>query len=582
MLEQLDVPILGSANLDDDGSYGFVNDNVEDYITLDVDGLDVAIFGLTNPRVYRYELPTNIEGLSFFPATMTAQSLVPTILADEDPDLLIGLTHVGYQPYGGEFDSDQLVAEGVAGIDVIVGGHSHTRLDPAVMVTSDVNPEGTLVGHAYKYAQYLGKINVGFTGNMTDGYEIVLREGYLLPAGDVDPDPDLTTYLEPFVGALDAYTGQEIGQTTAPVDALEAYTEETSGANVQCDAAVFELAQHGIDVDFHLSGAMSNRKVADDATQANPVTLTIADMYTLMPYENSLVAMSMNGPQIKRVLERAYRNYYYFKYVEDYGGYSHYTTCMLDINEGGVITYKDRYPALPDGDNVQSLVFNGTSVDFTDADTYYNVSTVNYLAAGSCNFNDDGVTIWPLDQITADTQYYVRDSVITYITDMGTISPQVEGRLQWTYNRRPSNGTVTPSSGSGPAGVTTYFNTTWSDPDGWEDLKHVYFHIGASASLYRNVTLMYNVHNNKLWMRSDDGSTWLGGYAPWSDNVIENLQAKVFCVQSRAEGSGDTLTVTWAIKFKAAFRGVKKTGLKCKDLYKANSKGAWMGTWNVY
>ncbi len=54
---------------------------------------------------------------------------------------------------------------------------------------------------------------------------------------------------------------------------------------------------------------------------------------------------------------------------------------------------------------------------------------MDFLAAGSCQFNDDGVTRWPLDQITADTQYYVRDSVIDYVTAMGTISPQIEGRL---------------------------------------------------------------------------------------------------------------------------------------------------------
>ena len=34
-----------------------------------------------------------------------------------------------------------------------------------------------------------------------------------------------------------------------------------------------------------------------------------------MPYENSLVVLSMNGPQLKAVLERGYRNYYYYKYV---------------------------------------------------------------------------------------------------------------------------------------------------------------------------------------------------------------------------------------------------------------------------
>ena len=60
---------------------------------------------------------------------------------------------------------------------------------------------------------------------------------------------------------------------------------------------------------------------------------------------------------------------------------------------------------------------------------YYQVSTVNYLAAGSCNFNDGGVSLWPLDQIVNDTQFYVRDAVIDYITAMGTVSPAIEGRL---------------------------------------------------------------------------------------------------------------------------------------------------------
>jgi hypothetical protein len=93
---------------------------------------------------------------------------------------------------------------------------------------------------------------------------------------------------------------------------------------------------------------------------------------------------------------------------------------------------------------------------------------------------------------------------------------------------------------------------------------------------------MYDVRNNKLWMRSDDGTAWMGGYAPWSNNTIENRQAKVYCLLTRDEGSGDTLSVRWAIKFKSDFRGVKKTGLKCTDLYNARAKGAWMGTWNIY
>ncbi len=427
MLGQLNFPILGTINLDDDGSYGFINEHVQDYVNLDVDGLKITIFGLTNPRVYRYELPTNIPGLTFHSALDTGWAAVPEIIAAENPDLLVGLTHIGYSPYGDEIDSDLLLAEGVAGIDVIIGGHSHTTLDPAVIVSSDINPEGTLIAQARRYSGYLGKVNVGFIGG-----EMVLREGYLIPTSEATSDAELGAYLARFLAEIDAYNATEIGQTEVPIDALEAYTQETNGANLQADSAVWELAdKEGVTVDIHLSGAMSNRIVAEDATPANPVTLTKGDMFTLMPYENSLVVLSMNGPQIKEILERGYRNYWYYKYDPDYGGYSHYTTCFLATDAGNQITYNDPGPGTPpDGNNVISLTIEGVPVDFSDAGTYYMVSTVNYLAAGSCNFNDAGETIWPLGQIEHDTQLYVRDSVINYVNaQAGPIAPAIEGRL---------------------------------------------------------------------------------------------------------------------------------------------------------
>jgi 5'-nucleotidase len=431
MLGQVDFPLLGTANMDDDGSYGFINDNVDDYITLDVNGKRVVILGFTNSRIYRYELPTNIPGMTFYLAYEEAPNLVPTVIADEDPDLMVGLTHLGFSPYGDEVDSDTLIAETVAGFDVIIGGHSHTELDPAVMVSDpDNNPEGTLVAQARRYAGFLGKVNVGFIGD-----EIVLREGYLIPTSEATPDPALEAYLAPYIAEIDAYNATEIGETEVPIDSLEAYTEETNGANLQADSAVWELNdKSGVSVDIHLSGAMSNRLIAEGATPAVPVTLTKGDMFNLMPYENSLVVFEMTGAQIKQILERSYRNYWYYKYKDDYGGYSHYTTCALATDAGNVITYSDPGELVPpDGQNVVSLAIDGFDVDFEDETIFYNVSTVNYVAAGSCNFNDDGVTLWPLDQITHDTQLYVRDSVINYVeAQTEPIAPAIEGRLVFT------------------------------------------------------------------------------------------------------------------------------------------------------
>jgi hypothetical protein len=149
-------------------------------------------------------------------------------------------------------------------------------------------------------------------------------------------------------------------------------------------------------------------------------------------------------------------------------------------------------------------------------------------------------------------------------------------------NRAPTLGTVTPSSGSSKTGVTVYITTTWKDADGRQDLKQCYFHIGATPSLPGNVTLMYNARKDKLWMLSDDGATWLGGYAPGSLVPIENSQARLHVSDTKVTGVNDTVQVGWALEFKKDYIGSKKTGLKCKDAHKAKAKGKWKGTWLIY
>ena len=308
-----------------------------------------------------------------------------------------------------------------------------------------------IINQAYRYNTTLGEIIIGMRAKASGGYEVVSRAGQYLSVSmstttPTAEDAAIKAIVDPYAAILQSYNDTVIGKTTVPIDTLQAFTQETNGANLQADASVWVLRQAGKQVDFHLSGAMTNKKIADTATPASPYTLKIADMFTAMPYENSLVVISMNGPQIKTILERAYRNYWYYNYKANvdpkYGGYSYYTTCMLDTDKNNVITYADMYPAEPNGNNVVSLKINGTPVDFSDGTKFYNVSTVNYLAAGSCNFNDAGVSLWPLSQIVADTQLYVRDAVIDYVkAQTDPISPKIEGRLAF-----PNGVTLEPVS----------------------------------------------------------------------------------------------------------------------------------------
>lgn len=441
-LSQATFPIL-QANLEDSGAYGIAGVPVEDYVVRSVgpEGIDVAILGIGNHRVPSYELPSNIPGLTFTNPITVAQSLVPGLRSSND--VVIALTHIGFteNPASVEVDTnvDTYFAGQVAGVDAVIGGHSHT--DPKTgfgpykyLPTIIAGPANAavLVTQAYRYNNRLGEVILGLLPDGSGGYELVSRTGrYIEVTSGIAEDPTIKAIVDPYNALLAAYNGTALGETIVPIDALQAYTQETNGANLQADAAVYELGSHGIGVDIHLSGAMSNRRVAASATPGTPYMLTVADMFTLMPYENSLVVMQMNGPQLKAVLERSYRNFYYYNYVPGYGGYSYYTTCMLDTSAGDQIVYRDTHPALPDGNNVQELRINGVPIDFADASTYYRVSTVNYLAAGACNFSNGGVSLWPLAQITHDTQYYVRDAVINYVTNVTPppINPQIEGRI---------------------------------------------------------------------------------------------------------------------------------------------------------
>lgn len=451
------VPLLG-ANMSDTGAYGVnkvgLNDqagaagvkvNVYDGLEFKVPSgtgtpIKVGFLGLTNHRVPNYELPSNIPGLSFYDPLDTAKNLVPVLNGRDDA--VVALTHIGFteDPKSVEVDKnvDTNLALTVPDIDAIIGSHSHTNPTSGFgaykyLPTYVAGPNNVpvLINQAYRYNTFLGEVVLGFLPKAGGGWQLISTAGRDV-AIDIATAEDATvaSIVAPYQTIITAYNNTVIGKTVTPIDALKAFTEETNGANLQADAAVAELRGNNIKVDFHLSGAMTNSKIAADATATNPVDLKVSDMFTAMPYENSLLVLKMNGPQLKAVLERAYRNYYYYKYVPGYGGYSYYTTCMIDTDKGNVIKYADLYPALPTGNNVVSLTIHGTPIDFTDANTYYNVSTVNYLAAGSCNFNDAGKTLWPLDQIVADTQYYVRDAVINYVkAQTEPINPQIEGRL---------------------------------------------------------------------------------------------------------------------------------------------------------
>jgi len=147
----------------------------------------------------------------------------------------------------------------------------------------------------------------------------------------------------------------------------------------------------------------------------------------------------------------------------------------------------------------------------------------------------------------------------------------------------PTLGTISPASGSVAPSAYTTFTCTYSDADGWTNLKEAYLLISQnSATLTNSAYLYYDQNSNLMYLRNDANTAWIGGYAPGSSYYIENSQAKVWCAFSSASGTGTTLTVKFYLSFKTVYSGKSYNSyLKATD--DSSNTAAWLqkGTYKV-
>ena len=125
---------------------------VEPYIIKEIDGLKIAVLGLITENVPILVLPDNVKGLEFHNVIETAEKYVPELR--KKADLVIALTHIGYYASDSELVGDVQLAKAVPGIDVIVGGHTHTTLDQPVVIGD------TLIVQADGYSEKVGRLNL--------------------------------------------------------------------------------------------------------------------------------------------------------------------------------------------------------------------------------------------------------------------------------------------------------------------------------------------------------------------------------------------------------------------------------------
>jgi len=168
-----------------------------------------------------------------------------------------------------------------------------------------------------------------------------------------------------------------------------------------------------------------------------------------------------------------------------------------------------------------------------------------------------------------------------YIKDDNAGSAGWTKKGTYTVNSIPAIGTITPASGTSSPDQVTSFTATYSDPDTWQNIQYVYFLVNTSTSGSNCLWAYYDQNTDKLYLRNDANSSWLGGYAPGTANIIENTYAKLDCAATTASGSGNILTVNWKISFKSSFLGAKNMYLYVQDDLNAYQNFTQAGTWNI-
>ncbi|GGK65955.1 metallophosphatase [Rufibacter glacialis] len=145
------------ANYDFSGS--ILKDRFKPYKVFVKEGVRVGVFGL-GIQLAGLVADTHYAGVKYLDPVATAQKMVKALREEEKADLVICLSHLGYK-YESERIDDRKLATQVSGMDLIIGGHTHTFLDEPEKITHASGHE-TLVNQVGWSGINLGRIDFSF------------------------------------------------------------------------------------------------------------------------------------------------------------------------------------------------------------------------------------------------------------------------------------------------------------------------------------------------------------------------------------------------------------------------------------
>lgn len=232
----------------------------------------------------------NYDGVKFLPWKEAVENTVDTLRNKLGCEYVIAVTHIGFNASSekpGLF-GDVQVAEQTSGIDLIIGGHSHTRLDPAVRVANAKGDSVTIV-QTGRYGEYLGEINM----NLNNG---AISEK-LIPVDsrlDSRRSEALMQVLEPYRAGVDSLYNIEV----ATLEGSEALNGRTIA--LQNFAADF-VKERGSRLIGGVQGSISNKGGLRKTWK--PGVISEGAAIDMMPFQNKIVVLDIKGADLLEALK---------------------------------------------------------------------------------------------------------------------------------------------------------------------------------------------------------------------------------------------------------------------------------------
>ena len=340
-------------------------------IIKEVEGEKVGIFGLTTAETVDLSSPK----VQFEDYIKEAEKMVAAFEA-KGINKIVAVTHIGYDD-SADVDNDQVLAATVDGIDVIVGGHSHSQLSKPVVVAKDENgakKDPTVIVQAYQYNNFLGTLDVEFDENG----KVVGKLGELIEIKDQKADADIAGKLKVFSDQIAEVKTTSAGATT-DAELPNPRVSDFEGATVSVrnsETALGNLITDGMldkAKEFNPKTVIAIQNGGGIRAAIDKGDITLGDIITVLPFGNTLATMDLTGEQILTALEHGVS-----KAPGESGGFLHVS--------GMKYTYDSAQPA---GSRVKKVEVKGADGKYTalDSKSTYVVATNAFTAKGGDGYD---------------------------------------------------------------------------------------------------------------------------------------------------------------------------------------------------